>query len=337
MNILMVSNTYLPHIGGVALSVSRFSEAYRQRGHRVLVLAPTFEGMEEEESDVVRIPAIQNFNGSDFSVRLPIPTSIYSRLSDFQPDIVHSHHPFLLGDSALRIASGHNVPLVFTHHTMYEQYTHYAPGDSPEMKEFVIELGTGYANLANHVIAPSADVGIELQRRGVTTPISVIPTGVVLDDFSSGDGIAFRRRFNISEDAFVVGHVGRLAPEKNLRFLSDAVASFLSSHPNAVFVVIGEGPSRESITEKFAKRGCSDRLFLPGRLTGRSLADGYAAMNVFAFASFTETQGMVLAEAMAAGVPVVAVDAPGVNDVVCDGKNGVLLPAQDRGSFVRGL
>src|SRR3990172_3888517 len=127
MNIVMFTNTYTPHVGGVARSVEAFSGAYRRRGHRVLVVAPEFADQPQHEEDVVRIPAIQNFNGSDFSVVLPVPGSLDDVLDAFKPDIVHAHHPFLLGNTAVRVARFRELPLVFTHHTLYEQYTHYVP------------------------------------------------------------------------------------------------------------------------------------------------------------------------------------------------------------------
>ena len=337
MNILMVTNTYTPHVGGVARSVAAFSDAYRARGHRVLVIAPTFEGVPPAERDVVRVPAIQHFNGSDFSVRLPIPALVNEALAEFDPDIVHSHHPFLLGDTALRIAAAWNVPLVFTHHTMYEQYTHYVPGDSPALQRFVIDLASGYANLCDQVFAPSDSVASVLRERGVETPISVVPTGVDVLRFAEGDGQAFRREHGIPQDATVVGHLGRLAPEKNLAFLAVAVANFLKRRPHAHFLVVGAGPSASDLRERFAEAKLSERLHLVGILQKRDLIDAYHAMDVFAFASQSETQGMVLTEAMAAGVPVVAVDAPGAREVVHGRQNGRLLPSEKVTSFAKAL
>ena len=114
MNIVMLTNTFTPHVGGVARSVESFTAEYRRRGHRVLVVAPEFPGMALVESDVVRIPAIQNFNGSDFSVVLPLSGLLTNVLDEFAPDIIHSHHPYLLGVTALRVARYRNLPLVFT-------------------------------------------------------------------------------------------------------------------------------------------------------------------------------------------------------------------------------
>jgi glycosyltransferase involved in cell wall biosynthesis len=328
MNICMMTNTYLPHVGGVARSVSTFAEEYRRRGHKVLVVAPEFEGRplpRRAEAIVERVAAIQKFNGSDFSVRLPLAATLSERLDAFVADIVHAHHPFLLGDTALRVAASKNVPVIFTHHTRYEDYTHYVPFDSPALKEVAINLSTYFANLCDAVIAPSESIARLIKRRGVEVPIRVVPTGIDVKLFAGGDGARFRRKAGVPAEAFVVGHVGRLAPEKNLEYLARAVALFLRQAPTAWFVVVGGGPSEEKLREVFEENGVAERLVLAGKQTGRALADAYNAMDVFAFASFTETQGMVLAEAMAAGRPVVALNASGVREVVRHRRNGFLL------------
>ncbi len=337
MNLLMLTNTYAPHVGGVARSVEAFANEYRRRGHRVLVVAPQFEGAPPGEKDVIRIPAIQRFNGSDFSVRIPIPGLLSSALAEFRPDLVHSHHPFLLGDTAVRVAAAMNRPLVFTHHTMYERYTHYVPGDSPRMARFVMRLATGYANLCDLVFAPSQSVAAILRQRGVLTPIEVVPTGVDVERFAQGDRDAMRCQAGIAGDAFVIGHVGRLAPEKNLGLLAAAVARVVRKYPHVHFLVVGAGPSEPEIVARFERLGLTSRLHLLGTRSGQDLIDAYHAMDVFAFASLTETQGMVLTEAMSAGVPVVAIDAPGAREVVIDGRNGRLLRRQNAWEFARAL
>lgn len=325
MNILLFTNTFTPFVGGVARSVEAFTTEYRKRGHQVLIVAPEFPDRPQNEVDVMRIEAIQNFNASDFSVTLPLYPHLNERLDTFRPDIVHSQHPFLLGMTALRVARYRELPLVFTHHTLYEQYTHYVAGDSAALQRFAIELATRYANLTDQVFAPSESIRDLLQERGVTTPIAIVPTGVHLENFASGDGCACRRQLDIPEDAFVVGHLGRLAPEKNLAFLAQAVADFAGSHSQVHFLVIGAGPSQDAMREIFAHAGAESRYHNTGTLQGQPLADALHAMDVFAFASTSETQGMVLTEAMAAGLPVVALDAPGVREVVKDRHNGCLL------------
>jgi 1,2-diacylglycerol 3-alpha-glucosyltransferase len=330
MNICMFTNTYLPHVGGVARSVAFFTEDLRKMGHRVLVVAPTFpdsEAAPDEGEDLLRVPAIQNFNGSDFSVRIPLPFIIDEKIDEFQPDVIHSHHPFLLGDAAVRAAYRRKLPLVFTHHTLYEKYTHYVSSESDVMKRLAIHLSTEYANLCARVVAPSESIADLIQKRGVTTPVQVIPTGVDVDFFRSGNGADFRREYGIPEDAPVIGHLGRLAPEKNLEYLCEAVLQAIHKMDGeARFLVVGAGPSEEQIQEMFKEGGFADRLVMAGKQSGQALADAYDAMDLFVFSSKSETQGMVLAEAMAAGIPVIALDASGAREVVTDQKNGRLLP-----------
>jgi glycosyltransferase involved in cell wall biosynthesis len=337
MRIAMFTNTYLPHVGGVARSVEAFTQAYRDRGHDVVVVAPEFEGMPEGEQDVIRIPAIQNFNGSDFSVVLAAPGSLTDRLQDFAPQIVHAHHPFLLGNVAARVARTDERPLVLTHHTLYEQYTHYVPANSSLLRRFVIEMATCFANMCDQVFAPSESVAGLLEARGVEVPIAVVPTGVDFDLFSSGDGRRFRQEHGVPGDAFMVGHVGRLAPEKNLGFLAAAAARFLQERDDAWFLLVGKGPSRDDFVGLFESRSLAGRLVTVGQLDHEALRHAYAAMDVFAFASRSETQGMVLTEAMAAGAPVVALEASGVREVVADGRNGRLIERQDEEAFLSGL
>ena len=326
----MMTNTYLPHVGGVARSVSTFAEEFQRLGHEVLVVAPTFDGKSlppASEAIVERVPSLRNFNGSDFSVRLPLAAALSDRLDAFQADIMHAHHPFLLGDTALRVALNKNVPIVFTHHTRYEDYTHYVPFESEALKKVAIDLPTHFSNLCDGVIAPSESIARLIRKRGVTAPMTVIPTGIDLGAFAAADGRRYRARSSIPDDAIIIGHVGRLAVEKNLTFLAEAVALALKRNAKARFLIVGDGPWRDQLKAVFEAQGLTERLIQPGKHTGRPLREAYRAMDVFAFSSRSETQGMVVAEAMAAGLPVVALNAPGVREVVCDDENGYLLPA----------
>ena len=328
MKICMFTNTFLPHVGGVARSVSILSRDLERMGHEILVVAPHFPGEEPqtEQNTVLRVPAIQNFNGSDFSVRIPLPFALSEEIDLFRPEVIHSHHPFLLGDTALRAARQRNLPLIFTHHTLYEEYTHYVPFDSQTMKRFVINLSTQYANLCNRVIAPSRSIAQLIRSRGVRTQVEEIPTGVDLDFFAKGDGARFRKELGIPADWAVAGHLGRLAPEKNLTYLARAVGGFLQHKETAAFVVVGEGPSRQEMSRIFSELNVADRVHFVGKQTGDRLRDAYRAMDLFVFTSQSETQGLVLMEAMASGVPVIALDASGSREVVQDGSNGLLLP-----------
>jgi len=329
MKICMMTNTYLPHVGGVARSVHTFAEDYRALGHETVVVAPSFPDLEEMdpavEKEVIRVPALQRFNGSDFSVRLPLIGLLQPRLFELEVDLIHSHHPFLIGDTALRFAADKQVPVIFTHHTLYEEYLHYVPFRAPAMRQFVIELSTHYANLCDAVVAPSQSIADLIRRRGVEVPVTVIPTGIDLALFGQGDGGRCRRRHGIDPERFVVGTLGRLAEEKNLGYLCRAVGNFLRRVPDGFFLAVGSGPAAGAMRKELEIMGVGDRVLLPGKKCGQDLYDAYKAMDLFVFSSFSETQGLVLAEAMAAATPVVALDASGVREVVRNHENGLLL------------
>lgn len=337
MKILMMTNTYAPIVGGLEKSVQVFSEQFRKRGHQVKIVAPEFKKAAKDEKDIIRVPALEKFVGTDFSVALPLPEVIKDMLKDYHPDIVHSHHPFLVGDLALRLCGERKIPLVFTYHTMFEHYTDHFGMSTSVMQKFVIEMATGYANMADHVIVPSESVGKILLERNVTTPVSVVPTGVDIGRFSIPPDPNFRRKYKLPERAFVVGHIGRLAPEKNLIFLTEAVAEFLKNKKDAWFFVAGSGPAEREMRKIFRAWKVSKRVCFAGILKGNALVNAYQAMDVFAFASKSETQGMVTTEAMAAGLPVVGLDATGTREVVKDRVNGRLIMEESRTQFAAAL
>jgi len=332
MNILMMTNTYTPIVGGIEKSIEVFSSKYRERGHNVLIVAPVYKGMPDEEG-VYRIPAIQNFNGTDFSVELPMPGVLKDVLEEFEPDMVHSHHPFLVGDTALRVSAGFDIPVVFTYHTMYEMNTHDVPGDSKALKKFVVELAEGYCDLCDHIIAPSESIEKLLKDRGVKTEISVVPTGINISEFAEGDGKCLRKKFGIPDNVFLAGYLGRVAEEKNMRFLAEAVTLFMKKNKDVHFLVVGDGDLSKELKVRMRSSGVAYRVHFAGILKGGDKINAYNAMDIFVFASKSETQGLVLAEAMASGVPVIAVDAPGVREVVEDGANGYLLTGEDKKLF----
>lgn len=330
MRICHFTNTFLPHVGGVARAVQTLLEDQRRSRHRVLVVAPEFdEGLAPRriERSVLRIPAFTHFNDSDFSVRIPFAATLSQRLAKFRTDIIHAHHPFLLGDTALREAASRQVPIVFTHHTLYEQYTHYLPIESDAAGDIAAEIATRFANNCSAVIAPSQSVADLIRSRGVAVPIHVIPTGIDYQQIAQGQGARARQRWHIPADAPVIGHLGRFAVEKNLPYLTEAVARALKRNRQAWALFVGDGPSRAEMDRIFNSARIADRVIFTGKLSGRRLHDACSAMDLFAFSSQSETQGLVLAEVMVSGTPVIALDASGAREVVSDRHNGRLLPA----------
>lgn len=337
MNILMMSNTYTPIVGGLEKSIELFSKEFQKKGHRVYVVAPRFENTPQNERCVIRIPAIQKFQGTDFSVNLPIPGLLTKFIKHFKPDIVHSHHPFLVGDMALRLSRSLEIPLIFTYHIMFEQYIDYFPIHNETFKHFVVNLAAGYSNLCDAVIVPTQNVKSVLESRGVTSPIHVIPTGIDVRAFGQGDGISFRKKHEIPANAFVIGYTGRIAPEKNLEFLSQNVARCLKTNSQAHFLMAGTGPLLNAIKEIFSGHKLLKQFHYAGLLNPPDIIDCYHAMDIFAFSSHSETQGIVLLEALAAGVPILALQDPVVAEFIKDFQNGRLINDDHPDQFIQAM
>lgn len=329
MNILMMSNTYLPVLGGLEKSIQSFSAQFRKWGHRVLIVIPEMEGGSDHDPHVVQLPVISQIHKDGLFLSLPLTAAVNRVMNLFQPDIIHVHHPFLIGETALRLAIRYHKPLIYTHHILFEQYSHYLPIPSDLARRFLVSLSIGFANLTKHVIAPSQSIKVILEKEGVRVPISVAPTGIDVVSFKNGKREKVRESLNISHNAFVLGYVGRLAEEKNFDFLIQSLILFLKKHRQAHFVAIGQGPLEQTIREQFAEADLQTRIHLIGSKSGDELIQDYHAFDGFIFASKSETQGLVLCEAMAAGVPVIALNGPGVREIVKDFENGRLVHQED--------
>jgi len=324
----MLTNTYKPLIGGLEKSIETFTKEYRKRGHKTLIITPKIKDAQDEEG-ILRVPAIKNFAGTDYSLQLPVPSSLSDEVTAFEPDIVHSHHPFLIGDTALRLAAKYRTPITYTFHTLYNKYTEYMADNSEALARFVTSLSIGYANLCDLVFAPSQSARDFLLEKGLKTETEIIPTGIYTEKYKQGKGDLFRRSLNIPKEAFVIGFVSRIAPEKNIMFLAKAVSEFMLKVKDAYFIIIGEGTAREDLKNKFKDK----KVVFTGALDNEKLISAYSAMDIFVFASKTETQGLVITEAMASGVPVVALEAPGVKEVVRNKINGMLIKKENTKEF----
>jgi glycosyltransferase involved in cell wall biosynthesis len=242
-----------------------------------------------------------------------------------------------MGDSALRSAGRLGVPLVLTYHTLWNRYAEQFR--SATATDLVVNLSVEYANLCDCVVAPSRSLADRIAAMSVAAPVEVVPTGISLPLFSNGNRTRGRKLIGLGGNERLAGYVGRVGPEKNLAWLSNAAAQWCAGDARARFAVVGPSDAYgPALREAFEDAGMANRLLLPGSFTGAGLADVYAALDVFTFASLSDTQGIVLAEATAAGLPIVALDAPGAREAVDDGSNGRLLPANcERADFVRAL
>lgn len=335
----MFTNTYAPLVGGIEKSVETFSEDLRALGHEILIVTLEQSKADHTEPGILRLPALPGIVGGQYAYMLPGAAGLNAALDEFAPDLIHAHQPFMLGSSAFRHAVRRELPLVFTNHTLYERYADRTfLGELEALERAARALAVVYSNRCDAVIAPTKSIATILKSQGVEPALEIVPTGIDTSKFGGGDGTAFRRRHEIPEGAFLVGHLGRLIPAKRIEFLAEATAAFLKTTPEARALFCGEGESVPAIQEHFATAGVENRLVLLGNLSDTEIVDAYAAMDLFIFASLTDTQGIVLLEAMAAGAPVLAIRATGPEDLVIDGKTGRLLdPVATPADFAKAL
>ena len=323
MRIGLFTNNYLPFCGGVTISVETLRRGLEGRGHEVWIFAPRFPGAREDDSSVVRFPSIPAATYPEFALAVPWSSRIGRQVRGLGLDVFHAHHPFLLGPAARRLARRVDRPLVFTYHTRYEKYAHYVPLTRPLVEAAALRLSTRFATRADAVIAPSALIRDQLRARGVTAPIAVVPTGVDLGRFRPCEPVAARRALGLAAGPLVL-YVGRLDREKSVDRVLLAFDRVAGTLGGARLWVVGQGKEAEPLRRLAAGLGAGDRVHFAGVRAHESLAAWYQAADLFLFASETETQGLVLAEAAACALPAVAVSAPGCDEVVRDGETGIL-------------
>ena len=325
MHIAHFTNTYHPVTSGVVRSVSTFRQALSKLGHNVFVFAQTDREYEDQEPFVFRYPALQ-LPLQEYPLTIPVSNFVDTLLPSLKLDVIHAHHPALLGQVAARKAEAMGIPLIFTHHTRYQEYSHYAFGVPKNLAKQVIQRWIGdYMSQCQHVVVPSESIkAILTETYGVTEGITAVPTGIDVATYQNAEAGNVRQEHGWSEDDTILISLGRLAKEKNWETLITAVAPVIKKHPKVRLVILGEGEEREGLENLAQALGVPGRINLIGTVPFNDVPNYLKAADIFCFASITETQGLVTLEAMAAGLPVVAVDATGTSDAVSDGVEGLL-------------
>lgn len=338
MRVAIFTNNYLPNPFGVSSSIESFRKEFEKAGHTVYVFAPEAKGYADENRNVFRYPAIDlKFRGIRFPIAIPYSRKIDRILDKLEIDIFHSQHPNLLGSVARKWAKKKNVPLVFTWHTLYDKYTHFAPSFIPGKIAtwWVISNAVNYANKADAVVVPTASVEKIIRKWGVRNK-NIVPvmTGVEDEIFKNADGVKIRNKHRIGQEKIVLTLVSRFTEEKNIRFLFEAVADFLKNRNDVVFLAKGIGNLLEEMKEYVAQEKIEKKVVFANDTDQRG--DVFLAGDIFVYASKSETQGMVISEAMYCGLPIVAVRATGVEDLVMDGTSGMLV-SENKQEFFQAL
>ena len=331
LRVAMFTNNYLPFIGGVPISIDRLRRGLEALGNRVLVVAPTYQDQSDDDQAVVRAPSLLAMGKKrEFRLANIFLRRLRQQVRAFKPDIIHVHHPFWLGSLGLFLGRRLKVPVVYTYHTRLEHYAHFVPLPGMLFRNLISHaLIKRFGNKCDGVIVPTYSTEEYLRMVGVKTPSFVQPTGIEYDRFRavSAESVErLRRELGIGDEKVLVS-VSRLSNEKNIDFMIEALASLRQRTSEAFrFLIIGDGHQRDRLQGLIDDRGLSDEITLVGAVPPDQMPIYYRLGDLFLFASKSETQGMVILEAMAAGLPVVAVRSSGIDDVVRQGYNGFKTP-----------
>ena len=323
MKIGIFTDSYLPYTSGVVRSIETFSEGLDARGHEVYIFAPNYENC-RKENKVFRFSSIKSPTNREFSVPLPFSFEFKQTIKKLDLDLIHVHSPFLLGRLGAKYARKMGIPLVFTFHTLYEQYVHYIPFARSLSKDLAQHISRSFSDRCDLVIVPTAVIGEYLREIGVTATTSVIPTGINVEEFRKGDKNWLKDRFNLPGGERILVFVGRLGQEKNINFLLESFWNINKTIPNTRLVLVGSGPEEDNLREKARECGIENQVTFTGLIPPADVIHCYAGSDLFVFTSVSETQGIVIAEAKASGLPVVAVDAFGVSEMVENEEDGFL-------------
>ena len=335
MRVLFVSDVYFPRVNGVSTSIDTFRSDLVACGVATSLVAPSYAApgpapADDAARDVIRVPSGRvPRDPEDRRMSWRALTRTLDELRAREYDLVHIQTPFLAHYAGLRFARRAGVPAVATYHTFFAEYLHhYVPALPRGVSRLLARSFTrSQCAAVEALIAPSEQMRAVLAGYGVTTPIHVIPTGLEASRFCAGDGARFRARAGIAAGRPLALYVGRVAHEKNIGFLVQMFAQVLRAVPEALLVIAGEGPAREQLRAQVAALGLSRQVHFAGYLErDGALLDCYAAAEVFVFASRTETQGLVLLEAMAQGAPVVSTAELGARSILVPESGALVVP-----------
>ena len=336
MNILFISDVFFPRVNGVSTSINTFATELRALGHQVTLIAPSYTDEDKQEEWIVRVPSHKiYFDPEDRLMNFSKLKALLPWIRDQHFDIIHIHTPFTAHYVGIHFGKKLDIPVVETYHTFFEDYLHHYLPFIPQFisRKLARTISRRQCNAVDGIVSPSKPMLDVLKQYGIKTPAEVVATGLDDSSFANVDGEHFRLSHDIPLTQPMLLFVGRVAHEKNINFLLEMHVKLLKNHPDTLLVITGEGPAEESIKQSVEKLGITNKVRMIGYLDrSHELIACYKAADIFVFASKSETQGLVLLEAMAQGTAVVAIAELGTKSILIEGE-GVLIAKDDINDF----
>ncbi|MES2503028.1 MAG: glycosyltransferase [Pseudomonadota bacterium] len=338
MNILLISDVYFPRVNGVSTSIRTFTQQLQKMGHSVHLIAPDYGVTTEDEAWITRVPARAiYFDPEDKLMKYGEVLKLSAKLKAMQFDMLHIHTPFIAHYAGMKLAKTLKIPAVETYHTFFEDYLHHYLPWIPQFaaRGLARQISKKQCNQVDAIVAPSQPMLDVLRGYGVNSLAEVIATGLQAHSFSPADGNAFRVKHGIALERPMMLYVGRVAHEKNIGFLLVVAKLLADVMPDALLVIAGEGPALPSLRALVKDHSIEKNVQFIGYLDRNTeLNSCYKAADVFVFASKSETQGLVILEAMAQGTPVVAIAELGTASILIEGQ-GALISTENESEFVQ--
>ncbi|MGB6607063.1 MAG: glycosyltransferase [Atribacterota bacterium] len=330
MRIAFFTNCYKPLVNGVVTCISSLKEAYERKGHEVYVFAPRVEDYIDQEKNVFRYRSVNITNKVKYPLPIPLSFKVKKVINEFNPDIVHIHHPFLLSSAAIMYGKKLGIPKILTIHTQYEQYAYYvSPVPERVTHEAIKMIIFNLAYKTDCITTPSDSMKKIIENYGIKNRIEVIPNAIHLISFKEDDELKrteIKKKYNLKEDDKIILFVGRIASEKSIDKVIKALAKITKrSIGKEKLLIVGNGPAMDELKQLTRSLNVEEDVIFAGTVSHEEIQHYYKMAYVFTIASTTETFGIVTIEALASGVPVVAVKAPGAADILTDGLDGLLV------------
>ncbi len=336
MNILFISDVFFPRVNGVSTSINIFATELKALGHQVTLIAPSYSDEDKHEEWIVRVPSHKiYFDPEDRLMNFGKLKALLPWIRDRHFDVIHIHTPFTAHYVGIHFGKKLDIPVVETYHTFFEDYLHHYLPFIPQFisRKLARTISRRQCNAVDGIVSPSKPMLDVLKQYGIKTPAEVVATGLDGSSFANVDGEHFRISHDIPLTQPMLLFVGRVAHEKNINFLLEMHVKLIRNHPDALLVITGEGPAEESIKHSMDRLGITNKVRMIGYLDrSHELIACYKAADIFVFASKSETQGLVLLEAMAQGTAVVALAELGTKSILIEGE-GVLIAKDDVDDF----
>ena len=330
VRIAFFTNCYKPLVNGVVTSISSLKEAYQRKGNEVYIFAPRVEDYVDQEKNVFRYRSVNVTGKVKFPLPIPLSFKVKKVITEFNPDIIHIHHPFLLSSVAIMYGKKLGIPKILTIHTQYEQYAYYIyPIPERVTQEAIKMIISNLAYKTDCITTPSASMKKIIENYGIKNRIEVIPNAIHLISFKEDDELKrteIKKKYNLKEDNKIILFVGRIASEKSIDKVIKALAIIKKRNSSKEkLLIVGNGPAMDELKQLTRSLKVEEDVIFTGTVSYEEIQHYYKMAYVFTIASTTETFGIVTIEALASGVPVVAVKAPGAADILTDGLDGLLV------------